>query len=508
VSELDGGTAISNEEPELLPKVTPYLANQADVLCTRRLRAEYTNESGTKDPVNRGRLRQAFIDAVRAWSEVGTRPPVSAHLEPEEKRIVEHALGWYECLFPIAAETIETPIDDREPTPLPRRGIRLGGWVDLCVVRDDGSRELRQLAFGAARIPQGPLDLPAMRAAVLRLAQSRWVDDEVLSLVWVDLLAGVKRETTVRIPADLAALAGWLDERIDVVEARIATPEPMPGRDCASCKFVPRCPAHDLRGSMMTRRDDLLPAVLTLSPTALETWHRCPREWRNHRLLGLPDSDPQHGTSHGLYLHDLLRHVHEHGSCHDPRHVSEVIAANGGDARAAEEIQRHAARCPVDAQAIGHESEWVRVNPSPPVFLASARLDAVWLRDGVLEVRDYKTGQRVIETIQDDPRARLQAWVAAPRALQHDARLRIRYEYLAAEVTEDPEPWEPDDEELAQIDLELRETVAAMRAQAASHEWAGVADPDVCGRCRYRSICPESATPSEPAWASIELSPA
>jgi RecB family exonuclease len=257
---------------------------------------------------------------------------------------------------------------------------------------------------------------------------------------------------------------------------------------------------------MMTGRGDLLPALLTLSPTALETWHRCPREWRNHRLLNLPASDHLHPTSHGLYLHDLLRHVHEHGSCHDPAHVAEVLAANGGDARAAEEIDRHAARCPQDAEAIAHEREWVRVNATPPVFLATARLDAVWLRDGVLEVRDYKTGSRVIDTLRDDPRARLQAWVAAPRAVEHGARLRIRYEYLAAEVADDPESWEPDDDELAAIDLELRDTVATMRANAASRDWAGVADPEVCGRCRYRSICPDSAAPSEPSWAALELS--
>ena len=493
------------DEPAPLPKITPWLAREADTLCARRLRAEYTNELGTDDPVNRGRVRDAFIDAVRTWSESGARPPSPAQLEPEERRVVDHALGWYECLFPVArGERIETPIE--EPTPLPRRGIRLGGWVDLCIVRDDGTRELQQLAFGAPRVPQSPLELPAVQAAVLRLAQMRWIEEGPLTVTWVDLLAGITRQTVVRIPDDLAPLAEWLDERIDRVEARVTASDPQPGRDCATCRFVPRCPAHDLRGSMTTRRGDLLPGVLTLSPTGLEAWHRCPREWRNRVLLALPESDSQHGTSHGLYLHDLLRHVHERGSCHDTAHVAEVIAANGGDARAAEEIGRHAARCPEDAQAIGHEREWVRVNPKPPVFLATARLDAVWLRGDVLEVRDYKTGQRVMESIRDDPRARLQAWVAAPRAAEHGARLRIRYEYLAAEVNDDPEPWEPDEEELEQLDVELREIVATMRANATKHEWAGVADDEVCARCRYRSICPDSAAPAEPSWASIELS--
>ena len=67
----------------------------------------------------------------------------------------------------------------------------------------------------------------------------------------------------------------------------------------------------------------------------------------------------------------------------------------------------------------------------PPSFMATGRLDAVWQHNGLLEVRDYKTGSVVTERVADDPRARLQAWLAAPIAERLGLKLRIRYEHLA-----------------------------------------------------------------------------
>jgi hypothetical protein len=467
-------------------------------MCARRLHLEYTAEPGTRDPVNRSRIRNALIDALRVWHETGAAPPLGALLEPEERRVVEHALGWYPKIFPVRpTAAVETPFT--EPTLLPGRQTRLGGWVDLCVVRDDGAHELRQLALGAHNVPVNPLDLPAVRLAILRLAQVRWVEHGELVVVWADLLNGVSCETIIVVPDDLEPLGTWLDERLGVVKDRSSAPTASPGRDCATCGYVPRCPAHEVRGAMTTRSGDILPAVLAISPTSLDTWRRCPREWRN-RVLSIPESDHYEGTAHGLYVHQLLRFVHERGSCHDEVHVAEVIAAHGADARAEEELRRHAARCPEGANALGHEVEWARANPTPPVFMASARLDAVWEYDGVLEIRDYKTGRGSEHAVSEDSRARLQAWVAEPVAIARGLRLRVRYEHLATEIDEDPASWEPDKDDLDEIDAELRATVTAMRAE---REWKGVGDAAVCVHCRYRSICPDSAAVSEPAWPAV-----
>ena len=134
------------------------------------------------------------------------------------------------------------------------------------------------------------------------------------------------------------------------------------------------------------------------------------------------------------------------------------------------------------------------------MFMATGRLDAVWQHDGLLEVRDYKTGSVVTDRIADDPRARLQAWLAAPIALRLGLQVRVRYEHLAAEILDDPEPFEPDAEDLEAIEEELRVTAAEIHAAAAEPAFPGVAETEVCGFCRYRSICPESAAPGVPTW--------
>lgn len=487
------------DDEEVVPKVSPSLLAAADEMCARRLHQEYTCAPGTKDPFNLGRVRTAARDAIRMLHETGSPGSTPEHLEVEEQRVFEQAVGWYPRLFEVTdGATIEEPID--EPTELPRRGVRLGGLVDLCVTLPDGSRELRQLALGASSVPDDPLQLPAVRLTILRLAQVRWVEAQTLTVVWADLLTGTRRDASLRIPDDLPPLAQWLDDRLEVVQSRSDLELTTPGRDCTMCRHVPRCPEHELRGSMMTKKGDRFPAVLVLSPTKLDSWRRCRRELGN-RALSIPASDPEGGTAHGLYIHSILRFVHEHGSCRDADRVAEVLENHGADERVADEVQRHVSKCPIDAESIGHEVEWVRTNPSPPTFLASARLDAVWRRGDVLEIRDYKTGQRGVDSLADDARARMQAWVAAGHAAAQGLRLRLRYEYLSREVLEDPEPWEPDAEDLEQIDAELRAVVAEMRAE---REWRGVADEAVCRYCRYRSICPDSAAPSEPGWPVID----
>ena len=250
-------------------------------------------------------------------------------------------------------------------------------------------------------------------------------------------------------------------------------------------------------------KERLLPDVVPVSASSLEMWRRCRREWCNQYVLGLPESDAGSSPDFGLFVHAMLEQVHKNGSCRDPAHVAEVLALHGVDDDHAMTglVARHAARCPSPAEHERHELELARFHRLPaPRFMATGRLDAVWQHDGLLDIRDYKTGTLVTERIVDDPRARLQVWLAQPIADRLGLQLRIRYEHLAAEVGDDPEPFEPDEDDLAAIDEELRATAAAMQAAAADREFPGVADAEVCCSCRYRSICPESATPGVPTW--------
>lgn len=244
----------------------------------------------------------------------------------------------------------------------------------------------------------------------------------------------------------------------------------------------------------------LLPDIVPISASAIERWSRCPREYRNRDLLGLPESNPGPPSDIGNLVHALLRMVHDRGSCKDDAFVDDLLTAHGFDGPGSIRgfLERHARRCPSPTDRSWHEVEIARFHRAPaPMFMATGRLDAVWIHDGLLDIRDYKTGGVRLERVGDDPRARLQAWLAAPRAARDGLRIRVRYEHLAAEVGDDPDPYEPEPEEIDGVEEELRRFVESVRGE---EEFAGVHDTVICGGCRYRGVCPDTAVPSAPTW--------
>jgi hypothetical protein len=248
----------------------------------------------------------------------------------------------------------------------------------------------------------------------------------------------------------------------------------------------------------------LVPEIASLTPTSYDAFTRCPRTYLLAHLLSVPASDDAASADRGLLVHEMLRLVHERGTCHDEGHVVEVLAAHGADDDLTlEMLRRHARRCPADWEREAHEVDLARFHRAPPpMYMATARIDAVWVHDGLLDARDYKTGARHHDRVVDDPRARVQAYVLAPRARGRGLRLRLRYEHLTPEVDDDPEPFEPDEDDLAVIEEELR---AAVEAMWGDDPWRGVGEAEVCGRCRYRSICPDSAAPAEAGWPVLSL---
>ena len=501
-------------EVQALPKVTPYLLRRAESMCARRLNREFEGaRERSSDPVTRSRLRDAFLAAARnAHAEL--RVPTASHfvdvgvglsgtgLTPEEQAVLAQAGRWYVEIFggrPARYEDHGLDI----PTVSAARRVRIGGWVDLAVVGADDAKELRQFELWGGRGPaDDPLELESARVAVLRL--SRWVGADPLRVVWADLVHGSVRERTVDVAAELPGLTGWFEERVALVRERSSMPEARMGDDCRMCAHVAACPEHPSGAHFSSRKGDLVPGIVTVTPTALDAWRRCRREWRNTYVLSVPASDHDAGTSHGQQMHDVLRFVHVHGSCRDDAHVQDILVANGfaANARMRAELERHARRCPEHATAVGHEITRARFHRTPmPLFMASARFDALWSYDGVLDARDYKTGRVWSDRVADDAQGRIQAWVLAPLAEQLGLRVRISFEHLAAEIVEDPEPFEPDADDLAAIEEELRAAVEAMREE---RDFQGAADAEVCRHCRYRSICPESAAPGVPMWPVVD----
>ncbi len=488
-----------------LPKVTPYLMRRADSMCSRRLAQEATGGTRSDDPVNRARLREALLAVVRDVHAELRVPTLSdfegigRDLHAEEQAVLEQVARWYVQLFgarPVVA--YDHGLD--QPTESRARGLRVGGWVDLTVVDADGSKELRQFDLWCGPVPGSPLDLESVRLAVLRL--SRWVGDGPLRVVWTDLVRGNLREAVIG-RAEIVDLRQWFDERAALVRGAMAAPAASNGADCAQCNYVSGCPEHgDWHGRARGPRDDFRPPILRVSATTLAAWHRCRRDWRN-TVLAIPPSDLPGPTFHGDQVHALLRLVHEEGSCADDALVSDVLARHNAldkhQLRAS--LARHAAQCPRGALALGHEITRARFQSRGRPFMASARIDALWVHDGLLDAHDYKTGRAWDHRLADDKQARLHAWVLEPLARALDLRLRITFEYLAPEVTIQPAPFEPEAEDIAQIGDELVSMVVAMHSET---EFVGVADPDVCRFCRYRSICPDSVVAGEPNWTRVE----
>jgi hypothetical protein len=490
---------------EVLPRVTPAALRGIEDRCPRQIALDFVDD-GFSDAVNRARLRDAFLEGARAGHGTGQlpspawfRPP--EHLEGEEQRVLEHAARWYVHLYGDRAVTLHLHDCDH---PTERGGVRVGGWVDLTLEHPDGTKELRQLDLWRGRRPvEDPLELERVWVAVLRLR--RWAGDGPLLASWAGLVDGARYERVVDLGAELPELVERFDERLASIRTRADPLRVEPGAGCAWCRHLARCPAHPGAMPVRAARHDPRPGVLRITPTSLDSWRRCRRAWLLQHVLDVPASDEGGSPDHGQLVHDVLRFVHSGGSCHDPAHVEDVLAGHGGSDRLREEIGRHAARCPSPAETVGHETSFARFTGARPAlasFLVTARLDAVWVHDGLLDARDYKTGAVTTTKVADDPRAWSQMWVLAPLAEERGLQLRLRYEHLASEIDEEPEPWEPDADDLAALEARLREEVRAMRAEAA---FSGIADPDVCAMCRYRSICRDSASPGEPTWPELEL---
>lgn len=468
---------------------------------------EHRGELGSKDPVNRARIRAAVLDAARTAHTLDVRlppPPWSPGpaLTEEEAAVFEQAVHWYWTRF--GERTVSLVDHDLErPSEVAGFDTRLGGWVDLTVEGTDGRRELRQLELWGRHAPRAVLDDWGVRLALLRLRP--WIGSDPVRVSWTDLLHGVSVEEDLDPAAAIEAATATVVARIATLRERAATGEPVHGPDCSTCAFHKGCPEFP-RGMRvgLSRRDSLLPGILHLTPSAVETWHRCRRAWRNQYLLDLPASDDPTPGAHGQQVHDLLRLLHQAGPCDDPARIDDVVAAHGATPRVHDELTDHTRRCPVGAVSWGHEVTRARLHARRPSFVASARIDAAWIHDGLLDVRDYKTGGRWHERVADDPRARLQAWVMAPVADELGLRLRVRYEHLATEILDDPEDWEPDDDDLASAGAELVRIAQGMRDESV---WRGVADAEICRTCRYRSICPDSVTPGTPVWPRVDLDP-
>src|SRR6266550_7250570 len=148
------------EETKAAPRVTPFLLQRADTMCARRLARAFEGGERSHDPVHRSRLRDAFLTSARD-AHAAMRAPTPADFAavgttltpdalPEELAVLAQAAHWYVHVFGERPARWEDPGTDQ---PTERRGVRVGGWVDLPMRTADGGYELRQLELWGRRVP-------------------------------------------------------------------------------------------------------------------------------------------------------------------------------------------------------------------------------------------------------------------------------------------------------------------------------------------------------------------
>lgn len=375
-----------------------------------------------------------------------------------------------------------------------RRHLRVGGGVDLLIARPAGTFELRQLELWGGPLCADPYSSWEINLAVLRLRQANR-DLRSLLIRHVDLDTGELVESQIDLPSETRALAAALDDQVAELRSRASSPTPIPGRSCGLCNVATSCPAWRDRPTAPIKqldptRTDFVGSVVHLTPTSIDRWLSCPRAYRAAHLLDLPRPRGAR-ASQGLIVHARLAQLHQEGPC--PRDLARQLAAATFDGVVDEVvagfITRHARRCPSTAVALGHELDLAQLHTWGNVpAMVTARIDALWIHDGVLDCRDYKTGPPWLDKVAEDPGARLQAWLLAPLAAERGLRLRLQYEHLAEGVEEDPEPFEPELEDV----IAIRDELGVIASEISESDFGGVSDEAICRRCVYRFACPDA----------------
>lgn len=228
-----------------LPKITLRHLARAERICPLRLANEHRNHTGNR--ASNGRYRvggQIREDARLAQTDLGRprrehfRP--TRDLAPEQRQLYAVAADWYVTLFGDRDMRTADVTTDEWETPVAELGVRLVGPAGLAL-ENENVRELRFLNFGTTR-PGELATSPSVRFGLLRSAA--WIGDEPVEVTVADLVHGTLERASFDPTTVLPAAHEWLGERVEVVRALVADPEPRLGLDCGSCGFVAGCPAH------------------------------------------------------------------------------------------------------------------------------------------------------------------------------------------------------------------------------------------------------------------------
>lgn len=250
------------------------------------------------------------------------------------------------------------------------------------------------------------------------------------------------------------------------------------------------------------------PGLLAISPWRLREESACARRAYYAHVLGLRtaggdanglgsvgDDDMSGPASDAALIgresHAELHARHASPGAHDIEGtVRPDAVADAGVTNAVQRMVRaHAEICPGRSGAayLGGELDLVWFIHRK-LILVTGRVDALWrAADGVIEVREYKTGRGAADSVADDPAPGIYGLLV--RARHPDAEVRVVYELLGGDA---PRPLEIEvtpalERRSIDVVLGLAERLRTDRVFAPSPA------PQQCRRCPYVRSCPEGA---------------
>jgi RecB family exonuclease len=481
-------------------RVTPYTMTAVDRSCPRWLEATVHDEPKLAEPFLRGRVRDPLLKWLMEGHRDGGTPSLETllaprNLLPEEIFYLRKFASTYLSTYATRPGTV---IDHglTYPTEFQKRKLKVGGWVDLLLTDGDGQFELRQFELWGGALESDPEHSWEIALAILRLVTARVIQDTATLLVsHVDLNTGHETQTRLDLSKAIPTIGNLFDARIGELTARISSPIPQPGPTCSMCAFVDTCShwnTDDTFVKLVRKPATFVAGLVKLTPSYLDTWIRCHRQFRANYLLNLPANSQGESAVAGLEVHRLLHLLHEKwGSCDTPRDIESLMGEFQNNNRFGLDgcVQRHREFCPGRDLEGEHEVTVARLYPGPPrPFMMTGRIDAIWTHDGMLDVRDYKTGRLFFDRTADDLSAKVQAWLVEPIAAREGLRIRVQHEYLAPEVEHQPETFEPEEEDLE----EVGQMISRIAQEIYESGFEGTSDSNVCGWCGYRDPCPDA----------------
>jgi hypothetical protein len=225
-------------------KVTLGHLARAEHICARRLAKEHANVRSNFGGNGRWRVSNRVTEEVRLAHTDLAAPSLerfagtATDLTTEQRAVYRLAVRWYVTLFPGPARVVD---EDQWGTEIPG-DLRLVGPAGLAFTDAGGEPEIRLLRFDSRAPASASSETPAVRFALLR--RTEWLAGRTVRVGVADLVRGTHTEEIIDTTAVMPEISDWLTRRIEVLRARVASPAPTAGIECAWCPYIAGCGAH------------------------------------------------------------------------------------------------------------------------------------------------------------------------------------------------------------------------------------------------------------------------